>query len=79
MTKRYYRALFSLPDGRLAVFHFTASGDWFAYEHASHCFATAKDWPAGMMLRDVTVLGFEAPAAKLGSLIVSAQADPTTA
>jgi len=79
VTRRYYRALFSLPDGRLAVFHFTAAGDSFAYDHASICHVMADNWPAGMTLRDVTFLGVEPPRAELGSLIVSAQVDARTA
>jgi hypothetical protein len=79
VTRRYYRALFSLPDGRLAVFHFAAAGDSFAYDHASYCQVMADNWPAGMTLRDVTFIGVEPPRATLGSLIVSAQADRRTA
>jgi hypothetical protein len=67
---RYYRALFSLPNGRLAVFNFTAAGDSMAHAHASRCLTMADDWPAGMRLRDVSFIGFVAPS-RLGSLIVS--------
>jgi hypothetical protein len=70
-SPRYYRALFSLLDGRFAVVHFTAANDSAAYGHASDCVAAANGWPAGMMLRDVTFIGLDAPRAELGSLIVS--------
>ena len=74
MRTRYYRALFSLPNGRLAVFHFTASGDSLAQAQASYCPIMADDWPAGMVLRDVSFIGSDAPPAELGLLIVSEHA-----
>ena len=69
MSRRYYRALFALPDGSLAVFHFTAPGDSLAFAHASYCLTMADDWPKGMDLREVSFTGLEAPRAELGSLI----------
>ena len=71
MKTRYYRALFALPNGRLAVFHFTAAGDSLARAHASYCHTMAEDWPVGMTLRDVSFIGFVAPCAPLGALVVS--------
>ena len=71
MRTRYYRALFSLPNGRHAVVHFTAAGDSLAHAHATHCHTMADDWPPAMVLRDVTFIGFVAPSAPLGALVVS--------
>lgn len=70
-SPRYYRALFSLLDGRFAVLHFSAANDLLAYAHASDRLTAARDWPAAMALRDVTFIGLDAPRAELGSLIVS--------
>lgn len=74
MKTRYYRALFSLPNGRHAVFHFTAADDSLAWSHASYRHAMADDWPPAMELRDVTFIGFVAPSAPLGALVVSSHA-----
>jgi len=70
LTPRYYRALFSLLDGRFAVLHFAAADDLLAYAHASDRLAAARDWPT-MALRDVTFIGLDAPRVELGALIVS--------